>query len=109
MLSRSVRMVFKLTLQLLGRWNITSRNHSEHLNTLGALQQRIRNEECRVEAMRTWGVLLSGRMNEARVCDENMSEIAANAYEFVTLLDCETLDWQSDLQTFMSCCSRCIA
>ena len=85
----------KLTLQLLGRWNITSRNHSEHLNTLSALQQRIRNEECRVEAMRTWGVLLSGRMNEARVCDENMSEIAANAYEFVTLLDCETLDWQS--------------
>ena len=77
----------KLALQLLARLDQTGATHSEHLNTLCALSQRVRNEECRVEAMRTWGVLLS--------VSENGSDIAENAYEFVTLLDRETMDWQS--------------
>jgi hypothetical protein len=76
----------KLALQLLARLDQTGATHSEHLNTLCALSQRVRNEECRVEAMRTWGVLLS--------VSENGSDIAENAYEFVTLLDRETMDWQ---------------
>lgn len=52
-----------------------------------------RNEECRVEAMRTWGVAISVQMKKSSAAREKT--LYANICEFIKMLDFATLDWES--------------